>query len=105
MWIPKLEDFPGPRYQALASAIEAAVQTGELPVGAKLPPQRNLAWKLGVTVGTISRGYMLAEQKGLLSGEVGRGTFVKPRDGNGAVAAVNSEINEKKRDWRWSWAI
>ncbi len=92
MWIPKLEDFPGPRYQALASAIEAAVQTGELPVGAKLPPQRNLAWKLGVTVGTISRGYMLAEQKGLLSGEVGRGTFVKPRDGNGAVAAVNSEI-------------
>ena len=23
MWIPKLEDFPGPRYQALASAIEA----------------------------------------------------------------------------------
>src|SRR3546814_4919811 len=50
---------------------------GELPPGAKLPPQRNLAWKLGVTVGTVSRGYMLAEQKGLLSGEVGRGTFVK----------------------------
>lgn len=97
MWIPKLEDFPGPRYQALASAIEAAVQTGELPVGAKLPPQRNLAWKLGVTVGTISRGYMLAEQKGLLSGEVGRGTFVKPvgvkpLNGNGASALTGSEI-------------
>lgn len=83
MWVPKLELFPGPRYQALAAAIEAAVQTGELPVGAKLPPQRNLAWKLGVTVGTVSRGYMLAEQKGLLSGEVGRGTFVKPLE-NGA---------------------
>ena len=64
MWIPNLEAFPGPRYQALATAIETAIQTGELPVGAKLPPQRNLAWKLGVTVGTVSRGYMLAEQKG-----------------------------------------
>lgn len=94
MWVPKLELFPGPRYQALAAAIEAAVQTGELPVGAKLPPQRNLAWKLGVTVGTVSRGYMLAEQKGLLSGEVGRGTFVKPLEngGFGGPVAGFSEI-------------
>lgn len=92
MWVPKLELFPGPRYQALAAAIEAAVQAGELPVGAKLPPQRNLAWKLGVTVGTVSRGYMLAEQKGLLSGEVGRGTFVKPlENGNGGPIALYSE--------------
>lgn len=94
MWIPKLENFPGPRYQALAAAIEAAVQTGELPVGAKLPPQRNLAWKLGVTVGTISRGYMLAEQKGLLSGEVGRGTFVKPLNGHGASALGSETMAE-----------
>jgi DNA-binding transcriptional MocR family regulator len=91
MWVPKLELFPGPRYQALATAIETAIQTGELPVGAKLPPQRNLAWKLGVTVGTVSRGYMLAEQKGLLSGEVGRGTFVKPVDMAGPIAG-SSEI-------------
>lgn len=91
MWVPKLEHFPGPRYQALASAIETAIQSGELPVGAKLPPQRNLAWKLGVTVGTVSRGYMLAEQKGLLSGEVGRGTFVKPVD-DGSPITGSSEI-------------
>ncbi|WP_298721596.1 PLP-dependent aminotransferase family protein [uncultured Ferrovibrio sp.] len=89
MWLPKLEQFPGPRYQALAAAIEAAIRTGELPVGAKLPPQRDLAWKLGVTVGTISRGYMLAEQKGLLSGEVGRGTFVKPIHPPGLHEAAN----------------
>lgn len=94
IWTPDLEQFPGPRYQALAAAIEAAVQTGELPAGAKLPPQRNLAWKLGVTVGTVSRGYMLAEQKGLLSGEVGRGTFVKPNGislNGGTVAGSNDD--------------
>lgn len=99
MWIPKLDLFPGPRYQALAAAIEAAVQAGELPPGAKLPPQRNLAWKLGVTVGTVSRGYMLAEQKGLLSGEVGRGTFVKTgangnfsNDSSHAISLDGAEI-------------
>lgn len=77
IWTPNLEQFPGPRYQALATAIETAVRSGELPPGSRLPPQRDLAWKLGVTVGTVSCGYMLAEQKGLLSGEVGRGTFVR----------------------------
>lgn len=78
IWLPDIKQFPGPRYQALAMAIEQAVRDGTLAPGDRLPPQRDLAWKLGVTVGTVSRGYMLAEQKGLLSGEVGRGTYVKP---------------------------
>lgn len=89
--MPQLDQFPGPRYQALASAIEAAIQSGELPAGTRLPPQRDLAWKLGVTVGTVSRGYMLAEQKGLLSGEVGRGTFVKPESERVAHFGFDSE--------------
>src|SRR3546814_6065410 len=41
--------------------------------------QRELAWRLGVTVGTVTRAYDLAAQRGLLSGEVGRGTFVRDR--------------------------
>ena len=44
--------------------------------GQKLPPQRDLAYDLGVTVGTIGRAYALIRQRGLVSGEVGRGTFV-----------------------------
>jgi DNA-binding transcriptional MocR family regulator len=42
-----------------------------------MPTQRDLADQLGVTVGTVSRGYAAAARRGLLSGEVGRGTFVK----------------------------
>lgn len=91
IWTPDLQQFPGPRYQALATAIESAVRSGELPPGTRLPPQRDLAWKLGVTVGTVSRGYMLAEQKGLLSGEVGRGTFVKPPHRGGDSAQTLAE--------------
>jgi DNA-binding transcriptional MocR family regulator len=35
-----------------------------------------LAWRLGVTPGTIARGYQIATQEGLLQAVVGRGTFV-----------------------------
>lgn len=79
IWMPDLSAHPGPRYAAIADAIAAGIERGDLPAGERLPPQRDLAWKLGVTVGTVSRGYMLAEQRGLLSGEVGRGTFVRER--------------------------
>ena len=51
-----------------------------LPAGAKLPPQRNLAFDIGVTIGTVSRAYAVARERGLVSGEVGRGTYVLGRD-------------------------
>ncbi len=75
-WHPQLQGRAGPRYQALAEAIADAIGSGALPPGAKLPPMRDLAWKLGVTVGTVGRAYALAEQRRLVSGQVGRGTYV-----------------------------
>ncbi len=77
-WIPSLTGKSGPIYQQIADAIADGIKSGELAPKTRLPPQRDLAWKLKVTVGTVSRAYLAAEQKGLLSGEVGRGTFVKP---------------------------
>lgn len=86
--MPDLSQRKGPRYLALADAIGEAVTDGSLPPGSKLPPQRDLAWRLGLTVGTISRGYMLAESRGLLSGEVGRGTFVRETTAAGEALLV-----------------
>ena len=77
IWNPDLSSHDGPRYRAIAEAIADAVDQGVLAPGDKLPPQRDLAYRLGVTVGTVSRGYMVAEQRGLVGGEVGRGTFVR----------------------------
>ncbi len=77
IWSPDLSEWNGPRYKALADAIDAAIGDGRLEPGRKLPPQRDLAYRLGVTVGTVSRAYALAEQRGLVKGEVGRGTFVR----------------------------
>jgi DNA-binding transcriptional MocR family regulator len=77
IWNPELNARSGPRYLALAHAIEQDVATGALAAGTRLPPQRDLAYRLGVTVGTVSRAYALAAARGLVSGEVGRGTFVR----------------------------
>jgi len=76
IWMPDIEHRDGPRYAAIADAIGDAIAAAQLEDGAKLPPQRELAWKLGVTVGTISRAYRLAFDRGLVTGEVGRGTYV-----------------------------
>lgn len=75
-WLPKLDDTHGPRYLAIAEALARDITAGRLKAGERLPTHRDLAWHLGVTVGTVSRAYAEAERRGLTSGEVGRGTFV-----------------------------
>ncbi|SLN73271.1 aminotransferase-like domain-containing protein [Oceanibacterium hippocampi] len=77
IWQPTHIPDISPRYRAIAEAVIDAVARGELPGGSQLPPQRQLAWKLGVTVGTISRAYSLLQELGMLSGEVGRGSFIR----------------------------
>jgi DNA-binding transcriptional MocR family regulator len=77
MWMPSLVDRSGPKYLRIADAIAEDVYAGRLKVGERLPTHRDLAWRLGVTVGTVSRAYAEAERRGLVAGEVGRGSFVK----------------------------
>jgi DNA-binding transcriptional MocR family regulator len=77
-WLPDLSG-PGPLYQRLAARIEADIDSGVMPPGTKLPPQRDLAYDIGATVGTVGRAYQLLRERGLVSGEVGRGTYVLKR--------------------------
>ncbi|HQU67761.1 MAG TPA: PLP-dependent aminotransferase family protein [Albidovulum sp.] len=83
-WQPDLTEFGGPKYLALAHVLRNDIRSGELAQGTRLPPVRDLAWKLGVTPGTVSRAYQMVTQEGLLDAAVGRGTFVasaRPRFG------------------------
>ena len=73
----EIENLAGPKYRAIAAALADAIASGTLAAGDRLPTQRDLAWQLGVTVGTVSRAYAEIERRGLLSGEIGRGTFVR----------------------------
>ncbi|MEM7204136.1 MAG: PLP-dependent aminotransferase family protein [Planctomycetota bacterium] len=77
MWCPDLEAATRPKYVAIADALARAIEQRELAPGAQLPPQRDLARALSVTTGTVTRAYAEARKRGLVSGEVGRGTFVR----------------------------
>ncbi len=77
IWLPDLGPYAGPRYQAIADALAAARAAGALQPGAALPPQRDLAHRLGLSLSTVTRAYAEAERRGLIRGEVGRGTFVR----------------------------
>lgn len=76
IWTPVLENGK-PIYLAIADAIGRDVNAGTLVDGSRLPPQRDLAWRLGVTLGTVTRAYKEAEARGLLDGHVGRGSYVR----------------------------
>jgi DNA-binding transcriptional MocR family regulator len=77
IWTPRLEGRKGPRYLAIVEGLFEDVAAGRLHEGTRLPTHRDLAERLGVTVGTVSRAYAEAARRGLVSGEVGRGTFVR----------------------------
>jgi len=75
--LPPRGQRSGPIYQAIADQIGSEIEAGRLKPGGRLPTQRSLARQLGVTLTTVTRAYDEAQRRGLLSGEVGRGTFVR----------------------------
>ncbi len=79
IWLPDLPQNEGPKYLALVRALRDGIRVGDLAEGAQLPTVRDLAWRLSVTPGTVSRAYQIATQEGLLQATVGRGTFVADR--------------------------
>lgn len=74
-----LQEGAGLKYKRLAQGIEEAIRSGAIRKGAKLPPHRILADKLGVTAGTVSRAYGELERMGWVVARVGDGTFVRDR--------------------------
>ena len=89
-YLPQIDDGNRPLYIRIADAIERDIDTGALPSGSRLPPMRNLAFDIGVTIGTISRAYNLIADRGLVAGEVGRGTYVLARN-NGNHPGDNAQ--------------
>ena len=75
-WRPALEDSPRPLVDRLLAALERDIRAGVLPPGLRLPPQRELAFFLGISLGTVTKAYAEAERRGLTQATVGRGTFV-----------------------------
>lgn len=69
--------MPQARYKTLVDSIATRIREGRLAPGTRLPTHRELAAKEGLALVTASRVYAELEAMGLVSGETGRGTFVR----------------------------
>lgn len=63
----------------LYQQLRAGIDSGHLAAGTQLPPTRLLAEQLGVSRKTVAEAYSRLTYDNLLSGVVGRGTFVTPQ--------------------------
>lgn len=75
-----------PPFEQIRSQLDAAIRSGVLGPGTKLPPVRQLAADLGIAPNTVARAYTELEAAGLVAGAGRRGTTVSPR-----TAAVETE--------------
>lgn len=98
MWQPVIDwaTVEQPFYAAIADALTADIISGRLAAGDRLPTQRALSVRLGVSLGTITRAYEVAERRGIIEGITGRGTFVrrKPVERFRQNAGASSERHE-----------
>ena len=65
------------RYKSLVDQLAQQIRAGQLPAGTRLPTHRKLAAQHGLALVTATRVYAELQAMGLVSGEAGRGTFVK----------------------------
>ncbi|MBD9544746.1 PLP-dependent aminotransferase family protein [Ensifer sp. ENS04] len=75
-WTPRLAEIAAPPSRRLEAALAEDISAGLLVSGERLPAHRDLAWRLGIGVGTVTEAYAILERRGLTQAVKGRGTFV-----------------------------
>src|SRR4051812_48575891 len=82
----------------LAWRLRAAIASGALRPGDRLPPVRELATAAGVNVNTARAVYARLADQGVIVSEHGRGTFVAANPGRGA--GLGELVERVSRDAR-----
>jgi DNA-binding GntR family transcriptional regulator len=72
-------DSPTPLYVQAADYIAARIAADDLPAGARLPAERDLADQWGIAYQTVRRTMRELRERGLITSVVGKGTFVAER--------------------------
>jgi DNA-binding transcriptional MocR family regulator len=76
----------GPLYRLLAARIGRLADTGALPPGTRLPPERELATALSVSRNTVAMAYQLLRDDGMAESRQGSGTRIVPHRTTPAAA-------------------
>ncbi|MFL1501028.1 MULTISPECIES: PLP-dependent aminotransferase family protein [unclassified Pseudomonas] len=90
--------MPRARYKSLVDTYAEDIRSGALAPGTRLPTHRQLAADHGLALVTASRVYTELEAMGLVSGETGRGTFVReislpPGQGSGQMSVATGMLD------------
>ncbi|MGY1711530.1 PLP-dependent aminotransferase family protein [Geodermatophilus sp. SYSU D00758] len=72
-----VEEVPGPRYAALARRVRELLTSGALPVGSRLPAERELAAVLGASRVTVASAYRQLREEGYAATRHGSGTVTE----------------------------
>ena len=72
-----------PFYRQIIDQVKAAIVTGSIGPGDRLPTVRQLAVDLSVNPNTVSRAYTELELTGLVETQMGSGTFVGQQEVEG----------------------
>jgi DNA-binding FadR family transcriptional regulator len=78
-------------YRQIADQIAALIEHGEYPVGARLPPERDLAKQLGVSRPSVREALIALEVSGYVEVRVGSGVYVTGARPAAKAVAVLSE--------------
>src|SRR5690606_38196530 len=68
---------PTRAYQRVYAQLKEQIQQGEFPVGSRLPPERLLATRLGVSRNTLRQALRLLREEGLVEPAQGSGVYVR----------------------------
>jgi DNA-binding FadR family transcriptional regulator len=84
-----------PEDAATLSQLRVYLARNNLPADGRLPPERTLSEKLGVTRAELRKALAVLEAEGLLWRHVGKGTFLgnRPLDTLADVAAITQRTN------------
>lgn len=98
-----------PDFRAVADAVAADIGAGRLRPGERLPPQRDFARVHGIANSTATRVYAELTRRGLVVGEVGRGTYVRAAEDRAypltdpTTAAVDLELSVPTVPEQFPW--
>lgn len=85
-----------PASERIADELRAAIESGSLPPGARLPSERELAARHGAARNTARQAIRLLAESGLVTAAHGKGVFVRP--GTPLIRLGNDRYSPRHRD-------
>ncbi len=96
--IASIHSNPGKLYHSLGQIIRSKIQSGEWPVGEKIPSERTLMQVFEVSRATVRQAVDILIKEGILYRQHGKGTFAAPQKLKQGVLRLMDFTNLMRRN-------